>query len=161
MTQKKGPAAGDGRAQGKNSSRWRTNSHQNTEVATPRQESIRAELIGCELTWRRAGAGWLLLHNRRRMGRVVPDTQYPGMWRSIKSHGRLSDIANLPHAKNAVLIAAERELEFEDRQRRATDPAKCPEKRGVLPDTAPPVRSSGAIGVRSSRIGSSLSGGAE
>ena len=38
MVQKKGPGAGDTGRQGKNSSRWRTNSHLNTQVATPRQE---------------------------------------------------------------------------------------------------------------------------
>jgi len=68
----------------------------------------------------------------------------PGMWRSVKAGGQLSDMSNLSWAKNAVLIAAEREPEWEDRQRRAIDPSKCPEKRGSLPATAPLIHFSSA-----------------
>jgi hypothetical protein len=39
---------------------------------------------------------------------------------------RLSDMSNLSWAKNAVLIAAERELEWEARDLAAIDPRKCP-----------------------------------
>jgi hypothetical protein len=83
----------------------------------------------CNFAWRRDGDGWLLLNGRRRFGRVVPDLNHPGMWRSPKSHGQHSESANLSWAKNAVLVAAERELDFE---RRAIDPSKCQEKRGVF-----------------------------
>jgi hypothetical protein len=83
----------------------------------------------CNFAWRRDGDGWLLLNGRRRFGRVVPDTRRPGMWRSLKSQGQISESANLSWAKNAVLVAAERELAFE---RRAIDPSKCQEKRGVF-----------------------------
>jgi hypothetical protein len=89
-------------------------------------------LPDCNLTWRRDGADWVLFHKRRRFGRVVPDPDHAGMWRSLKSRGQLSDMANLAHAKNAVLVAAERELEFEHRSRCATDPAKCPENEGIF-----------------------------
>ena len=64
----------------------------------------------------------------------------PGMWRSVKAGGQLSDMSNLSWAKNAVLIAAEREPEWEDRQRRAIDPSKCPEKGPVFSETSPPMR---------------------
>jgi hypothetical protein len=90
------------------------------------------------LIWKRDGEGWLLLAGRRRFGRVVPDAKWPGMWRSTLSGGRLSDMANLSWAKNALLVAAERELEYEART--ATTPSKCPENRGVFGHTAPPVR---------------------
>jgi len=80
-----------------------------------------------------------LLAGRRRFGRVVADTCYPGMWRSMLSDRRLSDIANLAWAKNAVLAAAERELEWEARQRAAITPPKCPEKGGVFEGSAPPI----------------------
>lgn len=93
------------------------------------------------LAWQRDGSGWVLLAGRRRRGRVVPDQKYPGMWRSVKFRGQLSDMSNLSWAKNAVLVAAERELEFEDRQRRAIDLQKCPEKRGVSGKQSSPVRS--------------------
>ena len=89
-------------------------------------------------TWRRDGADWILLSGRRRFGRVVPDSKYPGMWRSTLSGGRLSDMANLAWAKNAVLVAAEREMEYEARV--AIAPPKCPEKRGVFGTTASPMR---------------------
>jgi hypothetical protein len=92
------------------------------------------------LAWRRDGDGWLLLAGRRRFGRVVPDPNHPDMWRSVKSAGELSDTANLSWAKNAVLIAAECELDFEDRQRRAIDLRNCPEKRGCFRASSSLVR---------------------
>lgn len=64
------------------------------------------------LTWRRDGVAWVLYFGRRRMGRVVPDQHLPNMWRSIRSDGGLSDMANLTWAKNAVVVAAVRELEW-------------------------------------------------
>jgi len=48
-------------------------------------------------------------------------------------------MANLAWAKNAVLVAAEREIEFEDRTRSGKHPSKCAENRGVFEGTAPPV----------------------
>src|SRR5262249_49690851 len=74
--------------------------------------------------------GHALLVGRRRMGRVVPDQKYPGMYRSTLSAGRLSDMSNLAHAKDAVMAAAERELEWEARRRSATRLSKCPGNRG-------------------------------
>jgi hypothetical protein len=47
------------------------------------------------LAWQSDGDDWILLAGRRRLGRVVPDPKYPGMWRSVKSGGQLSDTANL------------------------------------------------------------------
>jgi hypothetical protein len=43
-----------------------------------------------------------LLRGRRRMGRVMPDDQYASMWRPPKSGGRVSDMANISWAKDAV-----------------------------------------------------------
>jgi len=97
------------------------------------------ETLNAPLTWRRDGIDWILLSGRRRFGRVVPDNKYPNMWRSVLSGGRLSDMANLAWAKNAVLVAAERELEWEARQEPATAPPKCPQKEGVFESAAPPV----------------------
>jgi hypothetical protein len=102
----------------------------------------------CDLVWRRDDAGWVLLYKRRRMGRVLPDNQHRGMYRSVLSRGRLSDMSNASWGKDAVRAAAERELEYEDRQRRATDPEKSPEKRGFFDGSAPPVRSPAAGGLR-------------
>ena len=103
----------------------------------------------CDLTWRRDGASWVLFYKRRRrMGRVLPDNQQRGMYRSVLSRGHLSDMANLSWAKNAVLVAAERELEFEHRSRPANDPQKCPGKQGVFNGSAPPARFSADGGLR-------------
>ena len=91
-------------------------------------------MIGCDLAWKRDGADWLLLHKRRRMGRVAPDHKHRGVYRLLLSRGRLSDMANLSWAKDAALAAAIRELEYEARdmsragRTHATDPAKCPVK---------------------------------
>jgi hypothetical protein len=78
------------------------------------------------LIWKRDGTDWILLAGRRRMGRVVPDAKWPGMWRSTMSGGRFSDMANLTWAKNAVLVAAERELDYEART--ANAPPEMPRK---------------------------------
>jgi hypothetical protein len=67
---------------------------------------------GRNLVWHHIGADWVLVAGRRRTGRVVPDAKYPNMWRSLLSGGRLSDMANLSWAKDSVLAAGERELEF-------------------------------------------------
>ena len=93
---------------------------------------------GRNLVWHRIGADWVLMAGRRRTGRVVPDAKYPNMWRSLLSGGRLSDMANLSWAKDSVLAAGERELEW-----RAIDPSKCPEKRGVSEDAVSSMRQTG------------------
>jgi hypothetical protein len=38
-----------------------------------------------QLKWTREGDAWILLYRRRRMGRVIPDKERPGMWRSVAS----------------------------------------------------------------------------
>jgi hypothetical protein len=109
--------------------------------ALPRSlRSIRTELTGVGLQWKRSGSNWHLFLGRRRFGRVVPDAKYPGMFRSVLSSGRLSDMANLAWAKNAVLNAAVPELEWEARHDTATDPQKSQQNGAVFRDTASPVR---------------------
>ena len=56
-----------------------------------------------QLKWAREGDAWILLYRRRRMGRVVPDKDHPGMWRSVKVDGNLSDTANLRWSKDNVM----------------------------------------------------------
>jgi len=65
-----------------------------------------------DLQWRRSGAEWILYRGKRRMGRVIPDGKYTGMWRILLPSGRLSDMANLSWAKSLAFEAAERELVF-------------------------------------------------
>jgi hypothetical protein len=72
------------------------------------------EFAACsQLKWTRDGDGWMLLCRRRRMGRVVPDKDHPGMWRSVKVDGILSDVANLSWSKDALLAKAAREVTSE------------------------------------------------
>ena len=79
-----------------------------------------------QLKWTREGDGWILLYRRRRMGRVVPDKDHQGMWRSVKSSG-LSDMANLCWSKDNVMAQAIREVAWNA----ANDPQKCPVNRGL------------------------------
>jgi hypothetical protein len=67
---------------------------------------------GQAMQWKRHGREWILYHGKRRMGRVVPDSIYPKMFRSIMPDGSLSDMANLTWAKDAVLASAEREISY-------------------------------------------------
>jgi hypothetical protein len=74
--------------------------------------------FGFDLRWHRDdGAAWVLMHKRRRMGRVVPDDKHRGMYRLVLSRGRLSDMANLSWAKDAAMAAALRELVWEVSQK--------------------------------------------
>ena len=63
-----------------------------------------------QLKWTREGNAWILLYRRRRMGRVVPDKDHSGMWRSVKVDGVLSDTANLCWSKDNVTAQAIREV---------------------------------------------------
>jgi hypothetical protein len=82
--------------------------------------------------WKRDGRDWVLVAGKRRFGRVVPDDKHPGMWRSILPGGRLSDMANLSWARNAVLEVALRELEYEAKQQAVRDPRFTAGKGGVF-----------------------------
>ena len=101
------------------------------------------------LAWRRVGSGWLLLAGRRRMGPVVPDTKYAGMWRPVLASGQLGDMANLSWVKSVVLDAAARELEWEGRQQAANAPLKSQERRGDFQSAASPMRSRKLAATRS------------
>jgi hypothetical protein len=98
------------------------------------------ELIGCDLIWRRNGAEWVLLRGRRRMGRVVPDSEHPGMYRVALSRGRLSGMAPCPGPRAPCFEAATRELEWEVHHRPVIDPPK--------PQQIAPVFDSGPPGIR-------------
>jgi hypothetical protein len=93
-----------------------------------------------QLTWRRHGTAWRLFVGRRRFGDVVPDSKYPGMWRSPKSNGRMSNMANLSWAKNSVLEEAVRELEWKARQRPANIPGKSQQIAPVFESRSSPMR---------------------
>jgi hypothetical protein len=107
------------------------------EVMMTRDDDLLEFAIRSRMRWQRDGTDWVLFYNRRRMGRVVPDSKWPGMFRSLKSAGRLSDMANLSWAKDAVLGDAIREIEWSVRHDGARDP-RNPQQRGVK---NPPSRS--------------------
>jgi hypothetical protein len=92
--------------------------------------------VTTSLKWQRDGGNWLLLCNRRHVGRVVPDSRYPKMYRSVRAGGRLSDMANLSRAKDAALGAAIRELAWDT----ANNPRKAQQIGGVFSASLPPMR---------------------
>jgi hypothetical protein len=87
-----------------------------------------------QLKWTREGNAWILLYRRRQMGRVVPDPEWPGMWRSIKGSG-LGDMANLSWSKDAVLAQAAREVAYE----RANTPSTPQQNRGSFQPKSSPI----------------------
>ena len=89
-----------------------------------------------QLKWTRDGDGWMLLYRRRRMGRVVPDRDHPGRWRSVKVDGTLSDVANLSWSKDAVLAQSTREVTYE----RANTPSKPQQNRRSFQPKSSPIR---------------------
>ena len=89
-----------------------------------------------EFQWKADGDSWVLLCGRRKLGRVVPDKVYPGMWRSTMPDGGLSDMANLTRARHALMHSARREIAYE--QKLATrDPLNCSESGAVLERLSP------------------------
>jgi hypothetical protein len=89
----------------------------------------------------RDGGDWLLLCNRRRVGRVVPDSRYPKMYRSGRADGRLSDKANLSRVKDAALGAVIRDLAWD-----TTDsPRKAQQIGDVFSAPLPPMRQSDSL----------------
>jgi len=89
-----------------------------------------AEELARTLKWKPAGNGWQLFAGKRRFGKVIPDSNHPGMWRTVLSGGRLSDTANLSWARSAVMEAAIREIEWEARQ--GKDPLNSQQNEGVF-----------------------------
>src|SRR6476660_8634488 len=66
-----------------------------------------------QLKWTQEGDAWILHYRRRRTGRVVPDKNHPGMWRSVKVDGILSNTANLSWSKDNVKAQAIREVAWD------------------------------------------------
>jgi hypothetical protein len=89
-----------------------------------------------QLKWTREGDAWILLYRRRRMGRVVPEKDHPGMWRSIKVDRVLSDMANLSRSKDGVMASAIREVIWDA----ANDPSKPQQNRGSFRPKSSPMR---------------------
>src|SRR5580704_9686889 len=104
---------------------------------------------GCRsrLTWKRNGADWVLWCGRRRMGRVVPDSHQPGMYRWMKSGGHLSDMASLSWSKDTVLAAAIRDLEWEITHKPARTRSKCPERGGSFTGISSGIRANDLAGT--------------
>ena len=64
-----------------------------------------------------------------------PRQEPPGMWRSVKVDGILSDTANLSWSKDNVMAQAIREVAWNA----ANYPQKCPVKRGSREQKSPPM----------------------
>lgn len=98
--------------------------------------------------WKADGDSWVLLCERRKFGRVVPDKVHPGMWRSTMRDGGLSDFANLTRARHALIESARREIAYE--QKLATrDPLNCSESGAVFERHSPSsdLKDESAVGV--------------
>ena len=97
----------------------------------------KAELAArSQLKWTREGDAWIWLYRRRRMGRVVPDKDYPGMWRSIKVDRVLSDMANLARSKDCLMAQAVREVIWDA----ANNPSKPQQNTGSFRPKSSPMR---------------------
>jgi hypothetical protein len=70
---------------------WRNHTHSNFALSRSPMTDEEEFSARSQLKWTREGDAWLLLYRRRRMGCVVPDKERPGMWRSVKVDGNLSD----------------------------------------------------------------------
>jgi hypothetical protein len=95
------------------------------------------------LAWRKVGNCWQLFAGKRRFGKVIPDSKHPGMWRAPLSGGRLSDMANLSWARNAVMEAAIREIEWEARQA-ANTPSNSQQSAAVFRGASSPIDLNGS-----------------
>jgi hypothetical protein len=90
-----------------------------------------------QLKWQRVNAlEWVLLYRRKRMGRVISDKEWPGMYRSIMPDGTLSDMANLSWSKDAVLTQAVRDVAYDLSRKR---PSKPQQIRGSFPEKSSPI----------------------
>ena len=82
-----------------------------------------------------------------RSGASVTAKNHPGMWRSVKVDGILSDSANLSWSKDNVMAQAIREVAWNV----ANYPQKCPVKRGSREQKSPPMRLNAAIACQQHR----------
>ena len=55
-----------------------------------------------QLKWTREGDAWILLYRRRRIGRVVPDKNHPGMW-ALSQSGRHPGVAARSQAVSPMI----------------------------------------------------------
>ena len=82
----------------------------NVDAAPIAQSDQTKQCTAAPLHWTRDGSDWVLKLKQRKLDRVFADVRHPGMWGSRRADGRLSDMSDLGWAKNAVLLAAEREI---------------------------------------------------
>jgi hypothetical protein len=95
-----------------------------------------------DLEWKRDGADWVLMCRRRRMGRVVPDTEHAGMWRSVMTRGRLSDMANSPGARARSLRLPSATWNMKLGTRLCATVPQCSASGGCRKPICPSIRSS-------------------
>src|SRR5262245_39045596 len=86
------------------------------------------------LTWRKIGSGHALyLRDRgRALATVEPDSKYPGMWRVHMPDGWVSDMANLPWAKEGAIRSV---LSFLNRKETASEGVPVRLRRRGAPNT--------------------------
>src|SRR5262249_59920462 len=85
------------------------------------------------LTWRKTASGHALyLRDRgKALATVEPDGQHAGMWRIHMPDGWISDLANLPRAREARNRL--RSLRFKPERNGQKPPARCANGGGATP----------------------------
>jgi hypothetical protein len=100
-----------------------------------------------ELVWRVSK----LYFGSRKVGEIVPDERYSGMWRVVRSDGSLSDMVNRTRAKDACEVIFEGSAR---KERGRHSPSEAPrEDLASLGDKRPRL-------IRSLRIGLTSGGSA-
>lgn len=102
--------------------------------------------------------GYELFYGRRRIARVLPDANYPMVFRIHWPDGDVSDMVNLTRAKDAAIAWAR--VKYPELARREGSAFKW--HAGELGGAAPPVRLNGVAGTRhrgTPKNASSASGG--
>jgi hypothetical protein len=94
----------------------------------------------------------IVMAERPRKPKPVPDAVHPGMWRVRWPDGRLSDMTNLTRAKDAVACFVETE-ERRQRGRHSPSEGRLCVKTGEMPAGGALVPASGEHGVVASGNG--------
>jgi hypothetical protein len=94
--------------------------------------------------WKQDGDTWTMYAGRRKFGSIVRDAVYPDMWRRV-IQGGVTDMANLTRAKDAVRVAADREL---DHQQRAKSLDFTGQNEAIFEAASSPMRKPSGTGPK-------------
>jgi hypothetical protein len=81
--------------------------------------------------WRQVGECWELFTSGNLVAQVVPDSVYPGMYRVRVGDGPLSDMVNLPRAKDAAVSLHDRSVGICPQTSRGASPIRVSDRAGI------------------------------